>query len=169
MTSSNTDSNVLAPERAVRYTSNTRSIEPTFDRTPDPLRSIAMSVAFAEPVLDRPSTEVRVGRPGTAPTRTTPRRPGPGVGPTARPRRVRFTAPAVAGRRPGPRACEGVAAAPASRTWHLTERGLAVVLVVAAALVAASIAVVGLTALRVTGEGYSPSHSSVSAPVLVQP
>ena len=42
------------------------------------------------------------------------------------------------------------------------------VLVVAAALVAASIAVVGLTALRVTSEGYAPTHA-VSAPVLVQP
>ena len=55
-----------------------------------------------------------------------------------------------------------------TRSWRLTERGLAVVLVVAAALVVASIAVVELTALRVTGESYQPSHVS-SAPVLVQP
>lgn len=126
-----------------------------------------MSVAYAEPVLDQPTPEVRAGRPSPAPTRTTPRRRGPGVGPTARPRRLRFTAPAV---RPGsgPRACEGAPAVQPSRTWHLTERGLAVVLVVAAALVAASIVVVGLTALRVTGDGYSPAHTA-SAPVLVQP
>jgi hypothetical protein len=170
MTSSNTDSNVLALRPAVRYTSNTRSIEPTFDRTPDPLRSIAMSVAFAEPVLDRPSTDVRVGRPGTAPARTTPRRPGPGVGPDARPRRVRFTAPAVPGGRPGSRACRPApaAAATSARTWHLTDRGMAVVLVVAAALVAASIAVVGLTALRVTGESYQAARTTASAPVLVE-
>jgi len=55
-----------------------------------------------------------------------------------------------------------------SPSWHLTERGLAVVLVVAAALMAASIAVVGLTALRVTSESYHPSHS-VAAPVVVEP
>ncbi|GAB2582394.1 hypothetical protein GCM10009593_21940 [Microlunatus antarcticus] len=169
MKSSNTDSNVLALGDEVRYTSNMRSIEPTFDRTPDPLRSIAMSVAFAEPVTDRPTADVRVGRPAPAPTRTTPRRPGPGVGPTARPRRLRFTAPAVAGSSTGARACAPARAVePVSRSWRLTERGLAVVLVMAAALVAASIAVVGLTALRVTGESYQPSHS-VAAPVLVQP
>ncbi|HEY0238029.1 MAG TPA: hypothetical protein VGC37_05250 [Friedmanniella sp.] len=141
-----------------------------------------MSVAFAEPVLDRPTADVRAGRPSatptrtaptrTAPGRTTPRRPGPGVGPTARPRRLRFTAPAIAGTTSVARACEVEAAAvrlvarPGS--WRLTDRGLAVVLVLAAALVAASVAVVGLTALRVTSESYHPSHS-VAAPVLVQP
>ena len=128
-----------------------------------------MSVAFAEPVLDQPAPEVRVGRPGpAAPARTTPRRRGPGVGPSARPRRLRFTAPAVTRATPGPRSCQAEPVVAPPRTWHLTERGLAVVLVVAAALVAASIAVVGLTALRVTGEGYQPAHA-VSAPVLVQP
>lgn len=166
MKSSNTDSNVLALESLVRYTSNMRSIEPTFDRTPDPLRSISMSVAFAEPALDRPTADVRATRPAAAPTRTRPRRPGPGVGPTARPRRLRFTPPAVAGA--GARACQATPVAERERTWHLTDRGLAVVLVVAAALVAASIAVVGLTALRVTSESYRPSHSA-AAPVLVQP
>lgn len=127
-----------------------------------------MSVASAEPVLDSPTVDVRVGRPSPAPTRTRPRRPGPGVGPTARPRRLRFTAPAVAGPGSGARSCEATAAIQGSRSWHLTERGLAVVLVVAAALVVAGIAVVGLTALRVTGESYQPSHSA-AAPVLVQP
>ena len=126
-----------------------------------------MSVAFAEPVLDQPTPEVRAGRPSPAPTRSTPRRRGPGVGPTARPRRLRFTAPAVSAPS-APRACQGEALVEPVRTWHLTERGLAVVLVVAAALVAASIAVVGLTALRVTSEGYQATQV-VSAPVLVQP
>ena len=130
-----------------------------------------MSVAHAEPVLDRPATE-QVRRTTPAPARTTPRRPGPGVGPTARPRRLRFTAPAVAPSSPGARACTAEPApAPRSsgQTWRLTERGLAVVLVLAAALVAASIAVVGLTAVRVTGESYQPSHTTAAAPVLVQP
>ena len=134
-----------------------------------------MSVAFAEPVLDRPAAAERAVRATPAPTRTSPRRPGPGVGPTARPRRLRFVAPAVMRTPSGPRACE-VAPAPAQvhaprpsgQTWRLTERGLAVVLVMAAALVAASIAVVGLTALRVTSESYHPGHVA-AAPVLVQP
>ena len=127
-----------------------------------------MSVAFAEPVLDRSTADVQVGRPAPAPSRTGSRRPGPGVGPTARPRRLRFSAPAVAGS--GARACVAppVVHVEAPRSWHLTERGLAVVLVVAAALVVASIAVVSLTALRVTGESYQPSHSA-GASVLVQP
>jgi hypothetical protein len=113
-----------------------------------------------------PSSTSRPPRSGRA-ARAPPRR-GPGVGPTARPRRLRFTAPAVPGAASGPRACAGAPVVERPRSWHLTERGLAVVLVVAAALVAASIAVVGLTALRVTSEGYQPTHA-VSAPVLVQP
>jgi hypothetical protein len=167
MTTSNTDSNVLAPGCPVRYTSNTRSIEPTFDRTPDLLRSTAMSVAFAEPVLDRPTADRPAGLASPERVRPRPRRLGPGVGPTARPRRMRL-APAVA--RPGarPRACEASTPAEPSRTWRLTDRGMAVVLVVAAALVAASIAVVGLTALRVTSESYHPGHSVV-APGLTAP
>jgi hypothetical protein len=171
MNSSNTDSNVLAPGGAVRYTSNTRSIERLFDRTPDPQRSTAMSVAFAEPVLDRPAALARPASGGSPRVRTRPRRPGPGVGPAARPRQVRFSAPPVA--QPQARACGAapVVARPRSRSqsrsWHLTDRGLAVVLVLAAALVAASIVVVGLTALRVTGEGYRPAHSA-AAPVLTR-
>ncbi len=90
------------------------------------------------------------------------------MGPTARPRRLRFSAPAVAGSASGARACAPAPVVAASRSWHLTERGLAVVLVVAAALVAASIAVVGLTALRVTSESYHPGHSA-AAPVVVEP
>lgn len=172
MDTSNTDSNVLARAAQVRYTSNTRSIERTFDRPPYQLRSTAMSVALAEPadladVQDAVPTArpvLRVVEPVTQPTRT--RRPGPGVGPVARPRRLRFVAPPPA--RAG--ACREVDPAAVVRsearptTWRLTERGLAVVLVVAAALVAASVAVVALTALRVTGESYHPGHP---APVQV--
>lgn len=155
-----------------------------------------MSVAFAEPVLDRPTADLRLVGPDDAPVarapltlapsvptttgsattsfapsspaRTRPRRSGPGVGPTARPRRLRFSAPTVAAPQPAPRSCKAPAVAVASRSWHLTERGLALVLVMAAALVAASIAVVGLTALRVTSDSYHPGHS-VAAPVVVEP
>src|SRR4051794_6601383 len=63
MNTSNTDSNVLAPVDEVRYTSNMRSIELLFERTSDP-RSTAMSVAFAEPVLDRPVIDRAVGDHG---------------------------------------------------------------------------------------------------------
>lgn len=127
-----------------------------------------MSVALAEPVVDRPVPHLRAV-PSPAPTRSRPRRPGPGVGPSARPRRLRFVAPPA-----GPaRACSPAPALVAPtptrrRTWRLTDRGVAVVLVVAAALVAASVAVVGLTALRVTSEGYHRSPS-VSAPLVVEP
>lgn len=128
-----------------------------------------MSAAFAETVLDRPTADVRELRRSPAPTRTAPRRRGPGVGPGAHPRRLRFTAPAVRGTSSGPRACTPApTTAPAARVWRLTDRGLTVVLVVAAALVAASIAVVGLTALRVTSDTYRPTHVA-TAPVLVQP
>ena len=169
---SNTDSNVLASRPAVRYTSNTRSIERTFDRTPYTLRSTVMSVALAEPVapavVERPRALrlVPAGpevEPAATPTRTRPRRTGPGVGPAARPRQLRFAAPPAA-RAQGCRVVPPVAvaaAAPASApSWRLTERGVAVVLAVAAALVVASVVVVGLTALRVTGDGYRASHAS---------
>ena len=127
-----------------------------------------MSVAFAEPVLDRPMVDAQLGRPSPERVRTKPRRSGPGVGPTARPRRRRFSPSAAARPGVGARACAPAPVVQRAQTWRLTDRGLAVVLVVAAALVAASIAVVGLTALRVTGESYHPSHSA-AAPVLVEP
>ncbi len=130
-----------------------------------------MSVAFAEPVAARP-TSVASGRPVTAPGRVRPVRPGPGTGPASAPRRLRFTAPAANATRA---ACSPVlpvvrAPQPRSRrsTWHLTERGLAVVLVLAAALVAASVAVVALTAVRVTGESYHPAQTTSAPVVLVQ-
>jgi len=169
---SNTDSNVLALESPVRYTSNTRSIELVFDQTPDLLRSTAMSVALAEPVLVRP-TAAGAGRPATVPVRKRSTRPGPGTGPVAAPRRLRFVAQPATARACRP-AAPGVGAVSSPRTgpstWRLTERGLTVVLVLAAALVAASVAVVGLTALRVTGESYHPGHvAPASAPVLVEP
>ena len=146
MDTSNTNSNVLAPGPRVLYTSNMRSIERTFDRSPYQRRSTAMSVALAEPAdltyatADRPTRPaLRVVEPLPAPGRTRTRRPGPGVGPAARPRRLRFVAPPPARssscRPPVPPAA---AVAPARATsWRLTERGVAVVLVVAAALVAA--------------------------------
>ncbi|SEQ83926.1 hypothetical protein [Microlunatus flavus] len=134
--------------------------------------SLALAEPTAAPVPERsrpvltlvPDTDLV---PTATPTRTRPRRSGPGVGPVARPRRLRFTAPAAPAT---PAACRVPAPVvpEAPRSGHLTERGLALVLVVAAALVAASVAVVALTALRVTGESYHPAHSA-AAPVVAQP
>ncbi len=169
MNLSNTDSNVLALRPAVRYTSNTRSIERTFDRTPYPLRSTVMSVALAETaapvVVERPRALRLVPpepsvEPAGPPARTRPRRSGPGVGPAARPRRLRFTAPPAPAQTCRVQAPAVAAVPPQPQTWRLTDRGLAVVLALAAALVVASVVVVGLTALRVTGEGYRASHAS---------
>jgi hypothetical protein len=45
------------------------------------------------------------------------------------------------------------AAAPAA-AWRLTDRGVAVVLVAGLMIMVAALTVIGLTALKVTGEGY---------------
>jgi hypothetical protein len=67
-----------------------------------------------------------------------------------------------------PQACAVEAPAPRIVTgdagWRLTERGIALVLVTGLLIVTAALTVVGLTALRVTGERYAASHT-----VLVQP
>ena len=53
----------------------------------------------------------------------------------------------------------------AGSSWRLTERGIAVVLVARLLIVTAALTVVGLTALRVTGERYAGAGQTV----LVQP
>jgi len=108
----------------------------------------------------------------TAPTRPgvrRPRRPGPGTGPAARPARP-LAAPSVA-RTAGPAARSCTVETPvhvtaeARSSWRLTERGIALVLVTGLLIATAALAVVGLTALRVTGEQYH----GVGQSVLVQP
>ncbi len=96
--------------------------------------------------------------------RTTTVRPGRRrdsvTGPSARP--VLF-APAPAARIPavsGPHGCQAEAAvviAPlvSPSTWRLTDRGIAVALVAMLMIVVAALTVIGLTALRVTGESYA--------------
>ncbi|MDN5763075.1 MAG: hypothetical protein L0H41_12260 [Microlunatus sp.] len=44
--------------------------------------------------------------------------------------------------------------------WRLTDRGLAVVLVTGLMIMMAALTVVGLTAVKVTGEGYRASVSA---------
>ena len=48
-------------------------------------------------------------------------------------------------------------------TWQLTDRGIAVVLVTILMIVIAAVAVIGLTALRVTGDSYQGYGQSQSA------
>lgn len=123
----------------------------------------------------RPTVEPRrrgsAARPA-APTRRRPRRPGPGVGPVARPGAA-VPAPSVAPVRLAPaRACrpepDEAPQVAATRQWRLTERGLAVVMVAAAVLLSAAVAVVTLTAFQVTGDGYRAGGSSANS-VSAQP
>lgn len=107
----------------------------------------------------RPAAPTRApGRPG--------RRTGRGTGPQARPAR-----PLTGGTRVlRPQSCTVDAPAPraaaaASSSWRLTERGIALVVVTGLLIVTAALTVVGLTALRVTGERYAGAGQTV----LVQP
>ena len=119
-------------------------------------------------VIDR-TAKSPMARPDVRPLRT--RRPARGsgrlAGPVLRPVE-KCPAPAVAGRPavrshacvlPAPErsvALETVAGA-AGATWRLTERGVAVVLVTGLMIMVAALTVVGLTALKVTGDSYRPT------------
>ena len=96
----------------------------------------------------------------TSPTRRVspgvrlPTRPGSPRGPLSRPSRT-VPAPAVfTGQRAAVRACR-VEAASAQGDWRLTDRGIAVVLVLLGMIAVAAVAVVGLTAWQVTGADYA--------------
>lgn len=160
----------------MRYKSNKRSIERLFDISP---RSLSMSVS----TLQRPATEPRAlsvdGRtaPAPAPAPVRPLRPhrrsGRRTGPDARPAR-RPTGTVLARSRALPaRSCQVASPAVAVRPahWRLTDRGIALVLVVGLLICTAALAVVTLTALRVTGVRYhgageSLGGSSVSSTLL---
>jgi hypothetical protein len=45
-------------------------------------------------------------------------------------------------------------------TWRLTDRGVAVVLVIGLMIMVAALTVVGLTAMSVTGDGYQATVSA---------
>ena len=112
------------------------------------------------------------GSPSTTPAPT--KRPGTGEALRRASRGSgRVTAPIAQGRRPPSRPLHRAAASPAARActveferpvaldmraaavgWHLTERGVALILAVAAVILTAAMTVVGLTALRVTSDGY---------------
>jgi hypothetical protein len=112
----------------------------------------------------RPSPAVQLGS-----------RPAPARGPLARPARpVAIPAQRVAkvhfaGRSRGVvppcsngavRACRVDPVIRPSAPWRLTDRGIALVLAVAAVIVMAAITVIGLTAWRVTGPGYQATGVS---------
>ena len=115
----------------------------------------------------RPSRPARASAPTPAISPARPgRRTGRGTGPEARPTR-RLDAPPVIRSRDGAQSCSVTAPAPAAQParWRLTDRGIALVLVTGLLITTAALVVVGLTALRVTGERYH--HVGESA--LVQP
>ena len=118
--------------------------------------------------VGQPSTAQRTAAaPAQAPGRTG-RRTGRGTGPQARPSRRLTGAPSRPPRVLRPQACAVQAPAPvttAGSAWRLTERGIALVLVTGLLIVTAAVTVVGLTALRVTGERYAGPGQTV----LVQP
>lgn len=90
------------------------------------------------------------GRPG--------RRTGRGSGPQARPARPLTGAPARRAPVQRPQSCSVEApgrVVPGTGGWRLTERGIALVLITALLIVTAALTVVGLTALRVTGDRYA--------------
>jgi hypothetical protein len=58
------------------------------------------------------------------------------------------------------RGCQVGAVSRRSTSWRLTDRGIALVLALAALLVVAAVTVIGLTAWRVTGPGYQSTGVS---------
>lgn len=92
-----------------------------------------------------------------APVRPRLRRVGPGRGPIARPRGAGLGA-ASQRARPGVRSCQPaptMVGHPApSQSWRLTERGQALVLLLALVIATAAVVVLGLTAVQVTGDNY---------------
>ncbi len=116
-----------------------------------------------------PTTLGRVDARPLPDRRLRPRRPGRSSGRSASPalRPAPFgPAPSAAGRTgararscvmPQPQLAIPTVSAPA---WQLTDRGVAVLLVVGLMIMVAALTVVGLTAVTVTGEGYRATVSS---------
>ena len=92
-----------------------------------------------------------------------PVRPGSARGPLARPARL-VPAPGIdTAQLVGVRSCR-IQPAEARAGWRLTDRGIAVVLVLVGMITVAALVVIGLTAWQVTGAGYATwSAETVSA------
>jgi hypothetical protein len=110
----------------LRYKSNVRSIEYQFDALPK--RSFQMSAISVFGPEGHHFVDLSRSRPTSA-----------------RPRTMSNVAPATA----DPNSSGNRAAA----DWQLTNRGITVVMVIAAMILTAAIAVIGITAVRVTGPG----------------
>ncbi len=111
----------------------------------------------------RLSAAIRPTAPSRAPGRPR-RRAGRGLGPQARPARTASTGQAPL-RRPASCTVPPAQLSATRTSWRLTERGIALVLVAGLLVVTAALTVVGLTAVRVTGERFA----TASQVVLVQP
>lgn len=130
-----------------------------------------MSAALIErPELSRPTAERRapVRSLRSVPT-TDRRRPSRGSARAVRPvGRATTGAPAPSLRRPEvqARSCRSEVTrrmpAAAEATWRLTNRGIAVIMVTGAMLVAAALTVITATALTVTAEDYRPDQSALA-------
>ena len=110
----------------------------------------------------RPMTRAsRVTSPATTPVR--PRRhDGRGTAPFARPSRAVAPPTVRAARSPGAQACAlPMTTVGVHATWRLTDRGIAVVMVTGLMIVITALVVVGLTAVRVTGEHYQVQGQSL--------
>jgi len=83
-----------------------------------------------------------------------PARAGSARGPLARPARPVPAPGRYTGRRAEVRSCR-VEVAAGRAEWRLTDRGIAVVLVLAVMIAVAAVAVIGLTAWQVTGADYA--------------
>jgi hypothetical protein len=158
MNQSNGHAIALGNRAQVVYKSNVRSIEHRFDLFP---RSTTMTALPSTVDRAEVSAAAAFGGPeqSLAPARRVPpavrpgRRDGRGSGPQARPARALRGSRTLA--RAGSRSCSPtVPTVSSSATWRLTDRGIAVVLVTGMMIMVAALVVIGLTALRVTGDGY---------------
>lgn len=105
------------------------------------------------------STDDRLSPAVRRPTR----RPGPTRGPVARPVRGRLGPTGRSTARAAARACRVAAVEPAGPS-RLTDRGIAVVLVLGAMIVVAGLTMVGLTAWQVTGSDVAGGSTVLVSP-----
>jgi hypothetical protein len=134
------------------YKSNRRSIEHQFDTS----RGATMSTA----TISRPTPAGRTASPQVRPVR---RSAPPVRGPLARPDRVVPAPSARTAQAAAIHSCRLPAGAGDTPTWRLTDRGIALVLVLAAMIVVAALTVVGLTAWQVTGPGERDWSATVGS------
>lgn len=92
------------------------------------------------------------------------RQPGTARGPVARPVRPVPTPPLRFAQRPVARSCQ-VEMPVSAGSWRLTDRGIALVLVLAVMIVVAAATVIGLTAWQVTSTDYQPAAGVAAAAV----